>query len=79
MVTLTSRSWGHFDLEPTYHVNMVMIGGHQGRQMSILRVDLERSISDLEGKKVPPSRVSAYDPKEHSYAFLALSYQNCRR
>ena len=50
MVTLTSRSWGHFDLEPTYHVNMVMIGGHQGRQMSILRVDLERSISDLEGK-----------------------------
>ena len=50
MVTLTSRSWGHFDLEPTYHVNMVMIGGHQGRQMSILKVDLERSISDLEGK-----------------------------
>ena len=50
MVTLTSRSWGHFDLEPTYHVNMVMIGGHQGRQMSILRVDLERSISDLEVK-----------------------------
>ena len=29
--------------------------------------------------KIPPSRVSAYDPKEHSYAFLALSYQNCRR
>ena len=49
--------------------------------MSISKFDLERSISDLEGKKNqnPASRVFAYGPKEHSYMFIALSYQNCRR
>ena len=28
--------------------------------------------------KIPPYSVFAYGPKEHSYAFIALSYQNCR-
>ena len=27
--------------------------------------------------KIPPHEISAYGPKEHSYAFSALSYQNC--
>ena len=55
---------------PTYHMNMVMIGG----QMFISKFDLE-------GKKIKilASRVCAYGPKEHSYTFIALSYQNCRR
>jgi len=39
--------------------------------MTISMFDLERSISDL-------SVSFAYGPKEHSCAFIALSYQNCR-
>ena len=27
--------------------------------------------------KIPPHEISAYGPKEHFYAFSALSYQNC--
>ena len=44
--------------------------------MTISMFDLERSISDLEGKN---SVSFAYGPKEHSCAFIRLSYQNCRR
>ena len=28
--------------------------------------------------KIPLPVSFAYDPKEHSYTFIALSYQNCR-
>ena len=29
--------------------------------------------------KIPPQEISAYNPKEHVYAFLLPYYQNCRR
>ena len=54
-LTLTLGPQGHQGMLnlsiPTYHVNMVMIGGHEGSQMPIPRFDLERPIFDLEGKK----------------------------
>ena len=47
--------------------------------MTISMFDLERLISDLEDKNAKFRSVSfAYGPKEHSYTFIALSYQNCR-
>ena len=53
-LTLTLGPQGHkgmFILSiPTYHVKMAMIRGYQDCQMPISRFDLERPISDLEGK-----------------------------
>ena len=47
--------------------------------MRISMFDLWAQLSDLEGKnfKIPLHEISAYGPKEHFYAFSALSYQNC--
>ena len=49
--------------------------------MSILVFDLVRTISDLEGKNSKFRRIAffLYDQKQHSNAFPALFYENCRK
>ena len=82
---LTLWPWGRTGVLtlsiPTYHLNMVMVKGHLGRQMSISWFDLWPLISDLEIQISTLRHIPlfVYGPKEHSYAFIALSYQNCRR
>ena len=81
-LTLTSRSRGYFDLVYTYPQFQ-----YGDDQRSLRSSNAHFKVWHLTPNiwpwgqkfKIPPHSVFAYGPKEHSCAFIALSYQNCRR
>ena len=79
---MTSRSLGYVDLVHTY-----LPFQYGDDQRSLRSSNAHFKVWPLTPNiwpwgqkfKIPPYSVFAYGPKEHSYAFIALSYQNCRR
>ena len=76
---LTLWPWGQVGMLtlsiPTYHMNMVMIWGHWGSQMSISKFDLATSISDLGGKNSKFLRLNLLQgvPRNISVCFYRFS------
>ena len=79
---VTSRSLGYVDLVHTY-----LPFQYGDNQRSLRSSNAHFHVLPLTPNiwpwgqkfKIPPHSVFAYGPKEHSCAFIALSYQNCRR